>query len=383
MKFLFIGQGYPGVKGASSGSGIGTYLYEICQGLMARNHSCEVIVWQDDPHAVPVRQEIEGVTVHLLRHSYWPIIERLVPDSRDEFRLRHLVRQLNAERPYDWIEIESEEGIAIGCQQDFPQKVLLRAHTTLAQMIRFKGVQVGWREKCRLNRERRSFTLAPWVVTHSPAHAESLRHDHRIPGRIDVVPHGIGNPIPGMQHPDVSGGKPIVLIIGTADLRKGFDRIRPTMEAFARSGEAACFRVITNQCEQTSRLLGVERGWPTGIEVKIESRLSADEMERAYQTAAVVFHPARYESFGMPLVEAARNGTPLVTTNVGIVPSLMTGELARYVVDGDRPDECALALKKAIADGKEIGAVLMARYEAEFTRKRMADNYLECLRALK
>jgi len=379
MKFLFVGQGYPQVEGTTSGSGVGTYVYEICQGLLARGHSCDVIVWQEGPGSPPSRQNIEGVTVHLLTHSYWPIIEKLAPESREVSTLRHLVQRLNADQAYDWIEIQSEEGIAIGCQKDFPQQVILRVHTTLAQMIQFKQIPIGWRERYRLHRERRSFTIARWVVTHSHAHAESLRKDYQIQGEIYVVPHGIGIPTSYSLSKAIPTKKPTVLIIGTADLRKGIDRVRPVMEAFAQTGEEVCFRVITSNPQKTARLLSADQGWPRGIEVQIDSGLSPEEMEWAYRSADVVFHPARYESFGLTCIEPARYGTPLVATNVGIVPDLLTGELTRYIVDGDRPNECAKALENAIADREKLGTLLRARYEAEFTRDRMIDNYLSIL----
>jgi len=479
MKFLFIGQGYPGVELSDAGSGIGTYLREMCLGLTGRGHECHVVVWkraerihlrqgyggqmahgastfakapadkwrmeEEEPNAqhstlnsqrssaelkgqrsevrsqrpesriehpvssieYPVscpctmpsasaamrhapcalpleahQLSMDGVTIHLLAHSYWPVIEKFAPDSRDIHNLRMLVRQLNTRHGFDWIEIESEEGIALGIQKDFPDKTVLRIHTTLAQMVQYKDVPRSWTVDRRLAREIRSFRAAKRVVTHSRLHAEELGRLFPFLAHVVVVPHGVdfsSSSLAEQQRHDRSAIYPSFLIIGSADRRKGFDRIRPVIDAYAAK-HGACRVVIVSECaEQTKAVFGLVPPWPLNVQVEWRERISTESLAQEYRQASALLHLARYESFGLPLIEAAAFGVPVVTTPVGIALELMTGDLQRYLVDGDNAETVAETLAVAVGDTVPIGAALRKRYEDSHTRDCMVQNYLHVL----
>jgi len=377
LKFLFVAAGYPGTIGAGSGSGIGTYLRESCLGLTARGHECHVIVWRAAESDGNSHQQIDGVVVHLLPHAYWPVIERFAPDSRDVYNVRRAVRRLERQYGFDWIEIESEEGIAIGVQRDFPKKTILRIHTSLEQMVYYKEVPLCRKTRYRLARERRSFRVARRIVTHSECHARELRERFPFIGEVDVVPHGIGVQESRVRSQGSGRGEwPMFLVVGTADRRKGFDRLRGVLECYAgRYG--TCRMVIVSRCgDDTKREYGLTPPFPDGVEVEWLCDLNDAEMGELYESASVLFHPARYESFGLPLIEAAAAGLPVVATEVGVAPDLLSGELAHCLVDGDDPGNCADALHKACAGAESVSRSLRERYLSEFTRDVMTERYL-------
>jgi len=581
MKFLFIGPGYPGVTGASRGSGIGTYLREITLGLKEREHECHVVVWGGEsadlrPQTIDHRPEnpnrkedsgllrskvnglkskvnpprpqiVDGVPVYLLKHSYWPIVERLMPDSRDVWNMRQLVKLLDAKYHYDWIEIQSEEGIGIGVQKAFPDKTILRAHTTLLQMVHYKGEKPtnkreapgcrdsseplnnkrethGGRTSCeprtsnvqgskyssvtlpesaghaphptpgshevrppkeralkvavrsamlwcklcyRLSRERRSFQIARRIMTHSKAHAQEMKRLY--PGIVEpmMVWHGIGGGavpcsdrpmwVHGMdcrrtecashieetvfQQPPMvlpNNSKPITsnrgeaapsfLIIGTPDRRKGFDRIRPVLEAYAAKygpcrvvivtpanpspffrnllinssdafllnvgGAVPCRDRSIGAPEMNSRRTECAShiedtpvfqqtvggaGGSSQITVEWKSGLSSEELTSEFADATVYLHLARYESFGIPLIEAASHGVPIVSTRVGIASELLDSELEDYLVDGDDPESCAQILGQAVLKRESLSTLLLQRFSERFTRARMVKDFVNML----
>ena len=412
MKFLFIGPGYPGVVGADAGSGIGTYLRELALGLTARGHECHVLVWGTPPAAEResvespewrlkvsellslfcqvelASQHMSGVMFHFLQHSYWPIIEKFAPDSRDVYNLRQAVRGLDRRHGFDWIEIESEEGIAIGVQRDFSKKVVLRIHTTLKQMVLYKQVPASWPVNWRLSREARSFRQAMFVMTHSRLHAEEIRSLFALAVPVYVVPIGIQVP----DRSDVSthssssdAGDPSValsqagprfLMVGTADRRKGFDRIRPVLEAFL-SQYGPCELIVVSGCGDEAKRRFALSSAPVGVNIRWRSRLTDGEMNAEYANASVLLHLARYESFGLPFIEAAARGVPIVSTAVGVAPELLAGELESFLVDGDDPAACARALAEAVARRVAFGRELKQRYHAGFTRDIMTERYLD------
>jgi len=378
VNFLFLGPGYPGVEGPSAGSGIGTYLREITQGLTTAGHSCHVLVWGKAEGRR--EQTVDGVVVHLQPRGYWRVIERFWPESRNVYCRGKVAKKLDSGHRFDWIEIESDEGIDIGVQRRLPEKTILRVHTTLAQMVEHKQVPVTATVRRNLARERRSIAIAPRILTHSALHAGELRARFAPRGDMQVVPHGIDLPANG--HRETVGPPPGAarfVVVGTPDRRKGFDRIRPVLESYARR-HGPCQAVIISRAEPEARNgFGLGVSVPAGVEVTWRCGISRDELLMEYQRATALLHLARYESFGLPLVEAAAVGTPVITTRVGVAPELLSGPVQKFLVDGDAPDACADALAPAARMREGIGADLARVVRERFSRRTMVDALLAVL----
>jgi glycosyltransferase involved in cell wall biosynthesis len=111
-------------------------------------------------------------------------------------------------------------------------------------------------------------------------------------------------------------------------------------------------------------------------------RLSAEELARWYAIAAIYVLPARYEPFGLSVVEAALSGCALV---LGDIPSLreIWGEAAVFVPPDDG-EAVAGAINALITDStRRCQLAKMARDRAvEFTPQRMASGYLKAYQDL-
>jgi glycosyltransferase involved in cell wall biosynthesis len=378
MRFLFTADGFPGAVGTNHGSGIGTYLRELTLGLTERGHACSVIVW--NANNAPATQEVEGIRIHALAKRRWRIIERWFLDAANIHHRLRLVQKLDAAQKFDWIEIQSDEGIDIGVQRRFPERTILRIHTTLAQMVHFKRVTITPRTRGYLRREERSFQIARRVITHSASHAIELRRLFPFLTEPVVVPHGIAAPSDG-ESPSTPGSQavPVFLVIGTPDLRKGFDRLAAVMGAYAQRHGACELVIVTNCSEDDLGRFGLRQPYPPGARVRVRSNLTDAELDAEYRRATALLHLARYESFGYPLIEAAARGTPVVATETGAAGELLAGPLRKFLVDGDRPEEAAAALAQAAAQRGPTSELIRKAYEAQFTRELMVDAYLRAL----
>ena len=379
MKLLFATDGFPGAEGTKSGSGIGTYLACLTRGLIDEGHECHVLTW--GLPAAPVSQVIGGVHVHLVGRGYWRLRDRLLPGWHDVSARRAAVRALDRVHRFDWIEVESDEGVDIGIQRDFPDRCLLRVHTTLTQMVDYKKVARTWSTRSYLSRERRSVRLARHVVVSTSEHGTELLR--LFPGmkRPSVLPLGAADGDLGVRRTS-EGAIPEFLVVGTPDLRKGFDRIRPVLESYA-SRHGACRCALVSACPQTLRAeFGLMPPFPDGIEVRWYEGLDDVEMSRRFEQASVVLHLARYESYGYPPLEAAARSVPVVATRTGIAPDLLRGDLATLLVDGDDPVDCSRALSLAVKDAGRIGRELRARYDREHSREIALGRYLGYLKGL-
>jgi glycosyltransferase involved in cell wall biosynthesis len=379
LRFLFVGAGYPGVPGTGSGSGIGTYVRELALGLTARGHQCHALVWSEDGSTR--EHEVEGVRVTLVRKQHWPIVERWWPDARNEWIRGRIAAALDRRWHFDWVEIQSDEGVDIQIQRRFAGRTILRVHTTLLQMCEYKAVTPNRFTETWLARERRSINLADKVIVSTELHAGEFANLFPSAVRPRIVPLGFecaSAPEPtDLTDPD---GPARFLTIGTFDRRKGTDRLRAVAATYAtRYGPCELRLVSTSPESCLSELYDLKPPFPPGVSVRYLTRLSPAELKHEYRKATAYLHLARYESFGYPVIEAASQGTPVVATATGIAPELLVESLRRMLVTGEDPLECAGALHFARQARAEIGAQIYERYAANFTRDHMTEKYLDVL----
>jgi glycosyltransferase involved in cell wall biosynthesis len=198
---------------------------------------------------------------------------------------------------------------------------------------------------------------------------------------VIVVPHGID--IPANNEIGISEALPDVpqfLVVGTPDYRKGFDRIRPVIDSYSRRHGACRFVIVSCADSAVRDGFGLGASKVENGEVTWLSQISHDELLAEYCRATALLHLARYESFGLPLLEAAALGTPVVATRVGIAGELLSEPMDRFLVDGDAPDGCADALAEAVRGRAAIGPYLAEVAKEKFSRQVMVDCFLAALR---
>lgn len=112
-----------------------------------------------------------------------------------------------------------------------------------------------------------------------------------------------------------------------------------------------------------------ERAQPDGGQVALSrvrsvGRLSSSDLRRWMSRAAIYALPARYEPFGLSVLEAALAGCALVLGDIASLRENWSG-VARFV-HPERPDELCRALRQLIADPEERTKLASAaRHRAE------------------
>jgi glycosyltransferase involved in cell wall biosynthesis len=76
--------------------------------------------------------------------------------------------------------------------------------------------------------------------------------------------------------------------------------------------------------------------------------LNPSDLPAVYNLARVLAHPAWYEGFGLPPLEAMACGTPVVVSDRSSLPEVVGG--AGLVVPADQPDAWRKELERVIAD---------------------------------
>ena len=123
-----------------------------------------------------------------------------------------------------------------------------------------------------------------------------------------------------------------------------------------------------------SRALGISD------DVVLLSEVTDDELVALYNRATFVVHPSRYEGFGLPVAEAMRCGTPVITTTSSSLPEIAGG--AAVLVDPDDVDGMAAAMLDL--DGNEAARADLAGrglvQSARFGEDQLARSTLDCYR---
>ncbi|MCL2328335.1 MAG: glycosyltransferase family 4 protein [Bacteroidetes bacterium] len=78
--------------------------------------------------------------------------------------------------------------------------------------------------------------------------------------------------------------------------------------------------------------------------VLLRNSISNADLPILYQAAHCFVYPSKYEGFGIPLVEALKSGTPVITSNASCLPEV-TGKAALYV-NPDSVESIAGALEQ-------------------------------------
>jgi glycosyltransferase involved in cell wall biosynthesis len=111
-------------------------------------------------------------------------------------------------------------------------------------------------------------------------------------------------------------------------------------------------------------------------------RLSRQDLADWYSIASIYVLPARYEPFGLTVLEAALSGCALV---LGDIASLReTWENAALFVDPEDPGQLEIATKTLISDAtyRERMARRAKARALSYTPERMAEGYMDVYRAL-
>jgi len=220
----------------------------------------------------------------------------------------------------------------------------------------------------------RAFELArreaALVIVPSEFTAEDCRA-HGIDGsRIRVVPWGV-------ESASVSDDNRVavkaryrlpdefLLWVGTAEPRKNLPAL---VEAHKRSGV------------DMPLILAGPAGWGPGIDTVIASndrvrhigQVAHHDLAPLYDLASIFVYPSLLEGFGMPVLEAMGQGTPVITSR-GTATEEVAGD-AGVLIDPTDVDELAAVIQELVADPSRrdsLGSAASIR-AAEFTWPRTA-----------
>jgi glycosyltransferase involved in cell wall biosynthesis len=186
--------------------------------------------------------------------------------------------------------------------------------------------------------------------------------------KIAVIHYGLDEP-PTAWAPDeleLPDGK-IVAAVARLVPQKGLD---VAVEALA--GIDATL-VVLGEGPERERLEARARA--LGVRLLLPGRVG--DVASVLRRADVLVHPARWEGFGLALLEAMLAGLPVVATRVSSIPEIVADGETGLLVPPDDPAALRTALERVLAEPGGLGSAGRERALAEFSVARMVDRTLE------
>lgn len=183
-----------------------------------------------------------------------------------------------------------------------------------------------------------------------------LQFDLLIPrSRVRVIENGVpDSPQPSQDHrPEaVAQGEAKVLYLGALTIGKGFlDLLRaiPLLGDFPGLQFVFAGEYTTAQAQTQAEQLIVDHA--LSDRVRMLGPVSSEHAQRLLQQAAVLVLPA-IQTEGQPLVilEAFREGTPVIATPKGCIADTVTDGVDGLLIPPERPEAVASAIRGIVSD---------------------------------
>ena len=217
--------------------------------------------------------------------------------------------------------------------------------------------------------ERRLLRLADRVVTITDALRDfTIEQVGASESKVQTIHYGLdGPPAAWGENPpdDVPRDVPVLLATSRLARQKGIDvaiRALPPDAVLVVLGEGPDRAAL----EALARDLGVaDRVFLLGRVPDVAAWL---------RRATVYVHPARWEGFGLGVLEAMHASLPVVATRVSSLPELVVDGETGYLVPPDDPPALTAAIERALGEPR-LGAAGRERALREFSVAQMADRH--------
>jgi glycosyltransferase involved in cell wall biosynthesis len=192
-------------------------------------------------------------------------------------------------------------------------------------------------------------------------------------GKVEVVHYGLDAlPRPWAENPPLELGRPLLLAVCRLEAQKGLD---------------TAVRALPNVPGTTLLVLGEGPGRAEleslasslGVRDRLLLPGRVGDVAAFYAQANVVVHPARWEGFGLAMLEAMLAAKPVVAARAGSAPELVQTGRTGLLVPVDDVQALSGAISSLLADPSRMaamGAGGLERARSEFSVARMAERTL-------
>jgi glycosyltransferase involved in cell wall biosynthesis len=190
-------------------------------------------------------------------------------------------------------------------------------------------------------------------------------------GKVETIHYGLD------ELPDAWGANPpdlvprdarVLLAVSRLTEQKGID---VAVRALPLLPKDSVLVVLSGTTERHAELETLAR--ELGVDERLFLLGRLPDVAAWLRRAHVFVHPARWEGFGLAVLEAMLAGLPVVGSDVSSLPELVVDEETGFLVPPEDHTALAAAILRALDDAPRLGAAAQARARSEFSVARMAD----------
>jgi glycosyltransferase involved in cell wall biosynthesis len=180
----------------------------------------------------------------------------------------------------------------------------------------------------------------------------------------------------------ITGATPLAVSVARLDTVKDFGTLLDAFATVRRQLPGARLLIVGD---------GPERAWMTqraaqpDLEGAVDLLGYRDDVRAVIAAADVYVNSSISEGISITILEAMAAGLPVVATNVGGTPEVLSGDAGGVLVPSRDPGQLASALLELLADPSRrdtMAAAARRRLETSFTIDRMVDEYVNTYRRL-
>jgi glycosyltransferase involved in cell wall biosynthesis len=198
--------------------------------------------------------------------------------------------------------------------------------------------------------------------------------------KVEVVHYGLDAPPAAWgANPDLSlpDGSRLLLCVSRLEPQKGID---VALHALAELPPEAVL-VVLGEGPQRAELEALARSLGVAERVRFPGRVG--DVAALLRDAEVLVHPARWEGFGLAVLEAMLCGLPVVASRVSSLPELVADGETGILVPPDDPAALATALGILLEDRAQamaMGEAGLRRSRERFSVAQMAEQTVRVYR---
>ena len=198
------------------------------------------------------------------------------------------------------------------------------------------------------------------------------------PDKVETIYYGMDDlPAAWGDNPpdDVPDGARILLAVARLTPQKGID---VAIRALPLLSDDTVLVVLGEGPERD--VLG-RLAHELGVDHRVRLAGRVPDVAAWLRRATLLVHPARWEGFGLGVLEGMLAGLPVVASNVSSLPELVVDGETGVLVRPDDPSALALGIASAL-EQPQLGAAGRERAHREFSIARMAERTVALYRAL-
>jgi glycosyltransferase involved in cell wall biosynthesis len=190
--------------------------------------------------------------------------------------------------------------------------------------------------------------------------------------KLEVVHYGLdGLPEPWAENSDLAipDGVPLLLCVARLAPQKGVDT---AIRALPSIPDATL--LVLGEGPERTRLEALAR--ELGVDDRVVMPGRVGDVASLYRRCDALVHPARWEGFGLAMLEAMLAGKPVVAANAGSAPELVVDGMTGFLFPPDDAPALARDVSQVLGDPGLYGTLGLNRARSLFSVARMTHRTL-------